>query len=97
VDYTNAYQSLPEQLAEQYKNLNLENHCYLRIALDNSFQTQWNKVLKSPAYKHLNNNQLEEVNSLLKQYQKDKNLLLKHNKKSLSWRKAQTDDQLRLF
>lgn len=97
MNYKEAYQSLPENLVEQYKDLNFENHCYLRIALDNTFQKKWNKVLKSPAYKHLNNSQLEQVILLLKSYQTDKALLLEHNKKSLAWRKAEKGDQLRLY
>jgi len=38
--YESAYQSLPEKLVEQYTDLNFENHCYLRIALDNTFQAK---------------------------------------------------------
>lgn len=95
--YTEAYQSLPEKLAEQHKDLNFENHCYLRIALDNAFEARWDKTLKKPAYKHLSKNQLETVISLLKQYQKDKVFLLEHNKKSLAWRKDRSDNQLKLL
>lgn len=45
--YLKAYQSLPEKLAEKYIDLNFENHCYLRIAQDNAFETKWDKTLKN--------------------------------------------------
>ena len=84
--YIETYQNLPEKLTEIYPDLNFENHCYLRIALDNAVRAKWDTVLKRPAYKNLNQLQLQEVLSLLHKYQTDKSLLLHHNTLSLKWR-----------
>lgn len=97
MNYETAYQSLPEKLAEQFKDLSFENHCYLRIALDNMFQAKWDKRLRKPAYKCLSKDQLAGVVSLLKQYQTDKMLLLEHNQRSIEWRREEEEDQLKLF
>lgn len=85
--YYNTYQHLPEELAKQYANLKFDNHCYLRIALDNTFKTKWDTVLKRPAYKNLSPFQLEKVLKLLRTYKSDKDLLITHNQNSLQWRK----------
>ena len=85
--YYQTYQYLPEELAKQYGTLRFDNHCYLRIALDNTFQAKWDTVLKRPAYKNLNEAELQNVLKLLKMYKKDQELLLTHNQNSLQWRK----------
>lgn len=89
--YYNIYKNLPEKLVEIYPDLNFENHCYLRIALDTIFKTKWDIKMNRPAYKNLNKSQLEELLTLLNQYKTDKELLLKHNKQSLLWRKNLKD------
>ena len=86
-EYYKAYQNLPEKLAEQYSDLNFENHCYLRIALDNTFEGKWDTFLKRPAYKNLSDSEKSIVRQLLKSYESNKSLLLEHNKNSLKWRK----------
>lgn len=85
--YFNTYQNLPEKLAKQYANLRFDNHCYLRIALDNTFKAKWDTVIKRPAYKNLSGEQKNKVLSLLQKYQSDQELLLIHNQNSLRWRK----------
>lgn len=84
--YKNIYQSLPEKLAEHYPQLNLDNHCYLRIALDNTFKARWDTVISRPAYKNLNEKQINKLRALLNSYFNNKELLLEHNQNSLRWR-----------
>lgn len=86
VSYQKTYHGLPERLAEQYNDLNFDNHCYLRIALDNTIGAKWDTKVRRPAYKHLSKEQLYSVLDLLQQYQTDKALLLRHNRTSLDYR-----------
>ncbi len=97
--YKEAYQNLPEKLAEQYKDLNFDNHCYLRIALDNTLKTRWDTLIKKPAYKNLNAEQLEQVVEHLRLYQQSEKLLFEHHQNSLDWRKDHGDGkkQYKLF
>ncbi|MDO1500302.1 acetyltransferase [Winogradskyella maritima] len=85
--YYEAYKGLPEALEKSYHKLNFDNHCYLRIALDNTFNAKWDNVIKRPAYKNLSKEKLERVVGLLQAYKTDLELLQSHNAKSLSWRK----------
>ena len=80
------YFSLGNELAELHKHLNFENHCYWRIALDNTLSAKWKDVISAPAYKHLTEEQFQQVIQLLKSYKEDEELLLKHNKISLELR-----------
>ncbi|MEM6687631.1 MAG: acetyltransferase, partial [Bacteroidota bacterium] len=64
-----------------------ENHCYLRIALDNTLQTKWDTVIKKPAYKHLTAAQLKQVVQLLESYDGNELLLKRDNTISLNYRK----------
>lgn len=81
------YQGLPEQLEEQYPELNFRNHCYLRIALDITLQAKWDTKLKKPAYNYLSTHEYASVLNLLKTYQKNKEVLLQHHVQSLNYRK----------
>lgn len=85
--YKHTYKDLPDQLVKTHKNLKFENHCYLRIALDNVFQNKWDTLIKKPAYKHLTQDKLAKVLELLELYLGDIDVLLQHNKNSLNWRK----------
>jgi len=80
------YFSLGNELAELHKHLNFENHCYWRIALDNTLSAKWKDVISAPAYKYLTEEQFQQVIQLLKSYKEDEELLLKHNKISLELR-----------
>ncbi|MGB3605958.1 MAG: acetyltransferase [Psychroserpens sp.] len=84
--YYTTYQHLPEKLAETYPNLRFDNHCYLRIALDNTFQAKWDTVIDRPAYKTINPEQKATVLKLLNSYLVDRALLMSHNRLSLTWR-----------
>ena len=78
---------LSNLLDEQYsKELNFRNHCYLRIAYDNTVNDKWDNVLRTPFVKYASNEQLENALSLLKSYITDKKLLLAHNTSSLQYR-----------
>ena len=94
--YQNAYLELPEQLVRNYPELNFENHCYLRIALDQVYQTKWDTKIPKLAYKYLTKLQLETVQKLLGSYQKNRELLLKHNKQSLSFRRKSNGPQMEI-
>ncbi|SHJ11896.1 hypothetical protein [Aquimarina spongiae] len=85
--YYDVYEMLPEKLAEKYPELSFDNHCYLRIALDNMASTKWDTVILRLAYKHLSLEQRKEIIRLLKAYFYDKSLLLRHNQQSLQYRK----------
>lgn len=85
--YKQTYQSLPEKLAAHYPELNFSNHCYLRIALDNTVEAKWDTIISRPAYKNLKEEQLNNIRALLQRYFDDKALLLEHNQNSLRWRK----------
>jgi hypothetical protein len=97
--FNTIYESLPDQLVSHYKELTFENHCYLRIALDNTFQNKWDSKIKAPAYKYLNEKQLSDVLSLLKRYLVHKEVLIQHHKNSVKWRNTigSQDHQLSLF
>lgn len=80
------YFELGNQLPQIYKHLNLDNHCYWRIALDNTLSTKWRDVVTSPAYKNISEEQLNHVIHLLERYKDDERLLLEHNRVSLAYR-----------
>lgn len=87
LSYKSAYQGLPEKLAKKYTHLSFENHCYLRIALDNTLHTKWDTVIQKPAYKHLTAAQLKRVVQLLENYSINESLLKSDNTISLNYRK----------
>ena len=80
------YFDLGNQLPEIYKHLNFSNHCYWRIALDNTLLAKWKDVVPSPAYKNISEEQLNQVVQLLKSYMIDEQLLVQHNIISLGFR-----------
>lgn len=67
--------------------LNFKNHCYLRIAYDNTANNKWDNVISKPFIKNANEAQLNNALFLLNKYTSDKELLLKHNLVSLAFRK----------
>ena len=67
--------------------MNFRNHCYLRIAYDNSVNNKWDNVIAKPFIKNANEEQLNNAAFLLNKYTLDKELLLKHNLVSLAFRK----------
>lgn len=80
------YFELAKSLEKHYPGLSFRDHCYWRIALDNTLGDRWDKVIRRPAYKNLDTKQLQKVNELLAKYLDDKDLLIAHNKNSLHYR-----------
>ncbi|SCY33636.1 hypothetical protein SAMN05192588_2337 [Nonlabens sp. Hel1_33_55] len=85
-DLEKQYLELGNQLPTVYPDFHFKNHCYWRIALDQVVGDQWNRRLKSPAYKNLSDEQLLTTVNYMKAYQSDEVLLKQHNQESLSWR-----------
>ncbi len=80
------YKILGNQLPQYYPDLAFKNHCYWRIALDNTIQDRWDRHIDKPAYKNMSINQLKQVIYLLQTYKANAHLLNKHNQKSLHYR-----------
>jgi len=84
----NEIKRLSNSLEKQFeKQLIFKNHCYLRIAYDNTANNKWDNVITKPFIKNANEAQLNNALFLLKKYTSDKELLLKHNLISLAFRK----------
>lgn len=78
---------LSNLLDNQYcKELNFRNHCYLRIAYDNSTQDKWDNIVNKPFVKYATSFQLQSAVDLLNKYLLDKLTLLSDNGKSLDFR-----------
>jgi hypothetical protein len=67
--------------------LNFRNHCYLRIAYDNSVKNKWDNLIAKPFIKNAKEAQLKKALELLNHYVLDKQLLLEHNNISLKFRR----------
>lgn len=80
------YKTYSNLLEGVYPELPFDNHCYLRIALDNEFGDVWSKRIESPAINHLSEQQLKSVINRLKMYATNKDLLIRHNKNSILYR-----------
>lgn len=86
LEYKDYYLQFPNALVYKYPELKLENHCYLRIALDNAVGTRWDTRIAKPAYKNLSIKQRALVIEYLAAYMDDKTTLLSHNMISLAYR-----------
>ena len=79
---------LSNELDVQYNaELNFRNHCYLRIAYDTTVNDKWDAIIKRPFTKYATEVDLLKAITFLETYKKDKNVLIKDNNKSLSFRK----------
>ena len=79
------------QLPEKAKHVSLPvrfNHCFARIVLDNLFEDCWYNHLsrKQPAYKQLNETQLEKAIALAESMLEHPERVSGLNDNSLSWR-----------
>ena len=72
--------------AQYAAELNFRNHCYLRIAYDNTVNNKWDNVVAKPFIKNASADQLNSVVELLNNYAINKDLLTKHNLLSLTFR-----------
>jgi hypothetical protein len=86
--YKSYFLQLPQALISQYPELRLEDHTYLRIALDNAIGTQWDLRIPKPAYKHLTSLQRKAVIANLMKYIHSKQTLLEHQAISQTYRDA---------
>ena len=87
-DVGNEIKRLSNSLEKQFETqLNFKNHCYLRIAYDNTANNKWDNVIAKPFIKNANDAQLKNAVFLLNKYTSDRELLLKHNLVSLAFRK----------
>ena len=77
---------LANHLQKVYPKLNFRNHCYLRISYDTAVGAKWDTVIERPFIAKASAEQVERVDELLRLYIEDKDLLLKHNLKSLEYR-----------
>lgn len=80
------YLDLGAALPKKYPHLKFDNHCYWRIALDNTLFAKWKDVVPAPAYRNITAEQLDFVIHLLTSYMQDEQLLLTHNDISLRYR-----------
>lgn len=80
------YLDLGRKLAQAYPQKSFQNHCYWRIALDNTLGGRWDELRRRPAYRHLSPSELQQAVRLLQAYLEDETLLLRHNNNSLRWR-----------
>lgn len=67
--------------------LNFRNHCYLRIAFDNTVNDKWDTKVAKPFLKYATDAQLQNVFRLLTSYLLDEQIVLTDNKKSMAFRK----------
>lgn len=93
---------LSNELEHQYcAEFNFRNHCYLRIAYDNTLNDKWDQLVMRPFTKFAATEQLLKAIQLLNAYTADKNKLLADNANSLAFRKKyempKTDKQTTLF
>ncbi|MEB3345965.1 hypothetical protein U6A24_10865 [Aquimarina gracilis] len=52
-------------LLDQYPQLSFDNHCYLRIGLDNLVKAKWDTLISRSPYKHSSEGQRDELIKLL--------------------------------
>jgi hypothetical protein len=78
---------IANELEEKYTDLNFKNHCYLRIAYDNVINSKWDTFICRPFTKKASAKQINDANLLLCLYLYNKDLLIRHNKISLTYRK----------
>lgn len=91
-DLISEIKKLSNQLDIKYNpELNFRNHCYLRIAYDNTVNNKWDIVVKRPFTKYASEHQLETALNFLKLYLSDQKKLLNDNEISLAFRKKDTD------
>jgi hypothetical protein len=84
--YKSYFLQLPKTLISRYPELLLEDHTYLRIAMDNAIGCQWELRIPKPAYKHLTTTQRKQVIANLMTYVHSKHTLLEHRAISQAYR-----------
>lgn len=74
------------ELEKIYPNSNFKHHCYLRIAYDNTLESDWRKVIQKPFLTNCKSSSLITVLNLLQLYIVSEQHLIEDNKKSLYYR-----------
>lgn len=78
---------LSNELDSHYNSeLNFRNHCYLRIAFDNTVGDKWNTKIAKPFIKYATMEQLTNVLAMLNHYLLNKQILCIDNERSLTFR-----------
>ena len=63
-----------------------EDHCFMRIFLDNACEGVWSEQIKSPAYRNASEPTLEQAIALAEAVAEDEADLWALNARSLAWR-----------
>ena len=79
--------SLSNKLPIMYPELNLQNHCYRRIAYDMACGERWSDKYTDAFVNSATAQELELAVFKMKQYMINKNKLIEDNKLSLKYRK----------
>lgn len=84
----NQIKSLSNDLDKLYSDkVSFRNHCYLRIAYDNTCSNKWDLVVSRPFVKNATLLQLNTSLDYLLRYKNDFTTLISDNIKSLKYRK----------
>lgn len=86
-DLKNQIKSLSNYLDKLYNSrTSFRNHCYLRIAYDNTCNNKWDLLVNKPFVDNATTDQLTTALDHLNRYKDDFTCLLTDNKKSLKFR-----------
>lgn len=86
-DIVNEIKEVSNYLDKLYaKHTSFRNHCYLRIAYDNTCNRKWDEVVQKPFVKNATELQLNASLKYLVKYKDDFTALLSDNQKSLKLR-----------
>lgn len=74
-------------LPQYYSDLELENHCYRRIAYDMTVKNKWQKKVKAPFVENAEIFELKLVVANLESFVRSKHYMQHFNRESLKYRK----------
>jgi hypothetical protein len=80
-------QILPE-MANQLKWPVSQNHCFMRICLDESFGKPWHACVRQPAIRHMTDEQLQRAIDVAELIIKQPELIFAMNDRSIAIRKT---------
>lgn len=90
----NQIKSLSNYLDGLYESkTNFRNHCYLRIAYDNTCGGKWDLLVNKPFVDNATPVQLTTAVEYLNRYKNDFEVLVSDNKKSLNFRKRKDESK----
>lgn len=86
-ELVNQIKGLSNYLDKLYNSrTNFRNHCYLRIAYDNTCGGKWDLLVSKPFVDNATTDQLATALDYLNRYKDDFTCLITDNKKSLKFR-----------